>query len=217
MAPATRSRQLPRLTFPAPPAAGRRGVPAVELERVARACAARGPAPAERGRGGRRSSTRQGIALTIADLRRAESTGAIGLALAAWLADIYGTTTDGLAGRRLHRRRPSLDDFPSGRVARGASGLRKSGTRVRTGCARPHVRSVQLGPHVRRTCRTPRSSREAGSKRSMQDRSFAPPSPSRPAMTAAAQPPDPTERHRLLVDVRGGRRAGAQAPGRGHP
>jgi len=56
---------------------------------------------------------RQGMALTIADLRRAESTGAVGLALAARLADIYGTTTDGLAGRRLHRRRPSLDDFPS--------------------------------------------------------------------------------------------------------
>jgi hypothetical protein len=56
---------------------------------------------------------RQGIAVTIADMRRAESTGAIGLALAARLADIYGTTTDGLAGRRLHRRRPSLDDFPS--------------------------------------------------------------------------------------------------------
>ena len=56
---------------------------------------------------------RQGMALTIGDLRRAESTGAIGLALAARLADIYGTTTDGLAGRRLHRQRPSLDDFPS--------------------------------------------------------------------------------------------------------
>ena len=56
---------------------------------------------------------RQGMALTIADLRRAESTGSVGLALAARLADIYGTTTDGLAGRRLHRRRPSLDDFPS--------------------------------------------------------------------------------------------------------
>src|SRR3954469_12408434 len=58
---------------------------------------------------------RQGMALTIADLRRAESTGAIGLAQAARLADIYGTTTDGLAGRRLHRKRPSLDDLGSGR------------------------------------------------------------------------------------------------------
>ena len=37
---------------------------------------------------------RQGMALTSPDLRRAESTGAIGLALAARLADIYGTTTD---------------------------------------------------------------------------------------------------------------------------
>jgi hypothetical protein len=54
---------------------------------------------------------RQGIALTITGLRRAESTGAIGLALAACLADIYGATTDVLAGRRLNRRRPSLDDF----------------------------------------------------------------------------------------------------------
>jgi signal transduction histidine kinase len=33
----------------------------------------------------------------------------------------------------------------------------------------------------------------------MQDRSFAPPSPARPAATAAVQPPDPAERHRLLA------------------
>ena len=30
------------------------------------------------------------------------------------LADIYGTDIIGIAGRRLHRKRPSLDDFPSG-------------------------------------------------------------------------------------------------------
>jgi hypothetical protein len=56
---------------------------------------------------------RQGIALSAPSLRRAESTGAIGLSLAACLADVYGTTTDGLAGRRLHRKRPSLDGFPT--------------------------------------------------------------------------------------------------------
>jgi hypothetical protein len=56
---------------------------------------------------------RQGLDLTLGDLRRAESTGAIGLAVAARLADVYGTTTDGLAGRRHHRRRPSLDACPS--------------------------------------------------------------------------------------------------------
>ena len=56
---------------------------------------------------------RQGIALSIAALRRAETTGAIPLALAACLADVYGTTTDGLAGRRCHRTRHSLDDFPT--------------------------------------------------------------------------------------------------------
>jgi hypothetical protein len=53
---------------------------------------------------------RQGIALTAAGLRRAENSGTIDLALAACLADLYGTTTDGLAGRGLHRRRPSLSD-----------------------------------------------------------------------------------------------------------
>jgi hypothetical protein len=53
---------------------------------------------------------RQGIALTVSALRSAESTGVLGLALAACLADIYGTTMDGLAGRRVHRTRLSLDD-----------------------------------------------------------------------------------------------------------
>jgi hypothetical protein len=57
---------------------------------------------------------RQGIALSVAALRRAETTGAIPLALAACLADVYGTTTDGLAGRRCDRKRLSLDDFPTG-------------------------------------------------------------------------------------------------------
>ncbi|MDP9260136.1 MAG: hypothetical protein M3Q31_26785 [Actinomycetota bacterium] len=57
---------------------------------------------------------RQGVAMNVAALRLAEATGAIPFALAACLADIYGTTTDGLAGRRLDRKRPSLDDFPAG-------------------------------------------------------------------------------------------------------
>jgi hypothetical protein len=89
------------------------GEPAIVLERVAR------------GLRGARARTRlsetdvvailarQGIALTALGLRRAESTGVIALGMASCLADIYGTTTDGLAGRRLHRKRPSLDDFPS--------------------------------------------------------------------------------------------------------
>ena len=57
---------------------------------------------------------RQGIALSVSGLCRAESTGSMTLALAACLADIYGTTTDALAGRRLYCKRPSLDDFPVG-------------------------------------------------------------------------------------------------------
>jgi hypothetical protein len=58
---------------------------------------------------------RQGISISAEALRAAESDGAISLALATCLADVYGTTTDGLAGRRLHRRRPSPDDFRSER------------------------------------------------------------------------------------------------------
>ena len=112
MTPVVAGLALQEVAVPAPHVAVA-DVLAVELERVAK------------GLRGARARTglseeevvsilaRQGMALTIADLRRAESTGAVGLALAARLADIYGTTTDGLAGRRLHRRRPSLDDFPS--------------------------------------------------------------------------------------------------------
>jgi hypothetical protein len=58
---------------------------------------------------------RQGIALSVPGLRRAESTGAIPLALASRLADLYGTTTDRLAGRRIDRRRPSLSGIPNER------------------------------------------------------------------------------------------------------
>ena len=57
---------------------------------------------------------RQGIPLSVAALREAETTGAIPLALAACLADIYGTTADALAGRRCDRKRLSLNDFPTG-------------------------------------------------------------------------------------------------------
>jgi hypothetical protein len=56
---------------------------------------------------------RQGIPLSASALREAESSGVVSLGLAACLADIYGTTTDGIAGRRLHRKRLSLDDLPS--------------------------------------------------------------------------------------------------------
>jgi hypothetical protein len=48
---------------------------------------------------------RQGIGLSVSMLRRAELSGTITLDLAACLADIYGTTTDGIAGRRLYCRR----------------------------------------------------------------------------------------------------------------
>ncbi|HET6171856.1 MAG TPA: hypothetical protein VFD90_04580 [Gaiellales bacterium] len=90
------------------------GEPTVELERVAR------------GLRGARARThlseagvvailsRQGVALTVPGLRRCESTGVIALALASCLADIYGTTTDGLAGRRFSRR-ASLNDFQTDR------------------------------------------------------------------------------------------------------
>jgi hypothetical protein len=61
---------------------------------------------------------RQGIPLSVAGLRQAESSGAIPLALAACLADIYGTTADVLAGRRRDRKRLSLDDSPYGVEAR---------------------------------------------------------------------------------------------------
>ena len=57
---------------------------------------------------------RQGIALSPSALSRAERTGAITLGVASCLADIYGTTTDDLAGRRLSRKRLSLDEVATG-------------------------------------------------------------------------------------------------------
>jgi hypothetical protein len=100
--------QVPPVPAPSGPVAGG---PLAELERVAKGLRA---ARARTGLGEEDVLSilgRQGIALTLTGLRRAESTGAIGLALAACLADIYGTTTDGLAGRRLRRLRLSLDDL----------------------------------------------------------------------------------------------------------
>jgi hypothetical protein len=47
----------------------------------------------------------QGVAVDLPMLQEAEQSGDIALALASCLADVYGTTTDGLAGRRLYRRR----------------------------------------------------------------------------------------------------------------
>jgi hypothetical protein len=46
----------------------------------------------------------RGVDAGLAGLRRAESSGSIDLALASALADLYGTTTDCLAGRRLNRQ-----------------------------------------------------------------------------------------------------------------
>lgn len=89
--------------------------PAVELERVA--LGLRG-ARARTGLGEADVVAlleRQGIALSVPSLRRSESSGVIALSLAACLADIYGTTTDILAGRRLLRKQPSLDAFPAER------------------------------------------------------------------------------------------------------
>jgi hypothetical protein len=54
---------------------------------------------------------RRGIPSSVAALQGAETSGVIALGLAACLADVYGTTIDGIAGRRLHRKLPSLDDF----------------------------------------------------------------------------------------------------------
>jgi hypothetical protein len=45
-----------------------------------------------------------GVEIDLIGLRRAESAGAIDLALASALADLYGTTTDCLAGRRIGRQ-----------------------------------------------------------------------------------------------------------------
>jgi hypothetical protein len=103
----------PRIFEGTTPEAPATGEPTVELERAARGL--RGA----RARTGMSEAdvvailTRQGVALSVPVLRHAESTGNIPLALAACLADVYGTTTDGLAGRRLHRQRLSLDDLPT--------------------------------------------------------------------------------------------------------
>jgi len=58
---------------------------------------------------------RQGISISAEALHAAESCGVISLSFAACLADLYGTTTDALAGRRIHRQRLSLDDCPGAR------------------------------------------------------------------------------------------------------
>jgi hypothetical protein len=102
---------LPDVTRSTQPVAVR-AVPAIVLDRVAKGL--RGA----RARTGMSEADvvaileRQGIQLSVAALGRAETTGAIPLALAACLADIYGTTADVLAGRRRDRQRLSLDDFP---------------------------------------------------------------------------------------------------------
>jgi hypothetical protein len=52
----------------------------------------------------------KGIAADVKTLRRAERTGMIDLAFASHLADLYGTTTDCMAGRRPNRQQvASLD------------------------------------------------------------------------------------------------------------
>ena len=49
----------------------------------------------------------RGVAISVPELRRAERTGVLDFALASCLADVYGTTTDCLAGRRPDRRQQS--------------------------------------------------------------------------------------------------------------
>lgn len=48
----------------------------------------------------------QGFEITVSRLRRWERTGVIRVDAAARLADAYGSTIDGLAGRRAYRPRP---------------------------------------------------------------------------------------------------------------
>ena len=49
----------------------------------------------------------RGVAISVPVLRRAERTGELDFALASCLADVYGSTTDCLAGRRPDRRQQS--------------------------------------------------------------------------------------------------------------
>jgi hypothetical protein len=55
----------------------------------------------------------RGFELGLAALRDAESAGVLELSLASALADLYGTTTDCLAGRRIGRQQPSLSALPT--------------------------------------------------------------------------------------------------------
>jgi hypothetical protein len=55
--------------------------------------------------------TRKGIPADVRTLRRAERTGMIDLAFASHLADLYGTTTDCMAGRRPNRNQVAAVDF----------------------------------------------------------------------------------------------------------
>lgn len=55
----------------------------------------------------------KGIAADTRMLRRAERTGIVDLAFASHLADLYGTTTDCIAGRRPNRCQAASLDFTS--------------------------------------------------------------------------------------------------------
>ena len=55
--------------------------------------------------------TAKGIPADVRTLRRAERTGMIDLAFASHLADLYGTTTDCMAGRRPNRTPVASLDF----------------------------------------------------------------------------------------------------------
>ena len=80
------------------------GIPDATLERVAKALR---EARARTGMSERQVVAilaARGVAVSLPMLRRAERTGVLDLAFAALVADVYGTTTDCLAGRRLAHR-----------------------------------------------------------------------------------------------------------------
>lgn len=88
------------------------GVLDATLERVARALRA---ARARTGMSEERTVAvlnERGIGISVPMLRLAELTGELDFALASCLADLYGTTTDCLAGRRPDRLQQSSLGFP---------------------------------------------------------------------------------------------------------
>jgi hypothetical protein len=83
------------------------------LERVARALRA---ARARTGLSEQQAvalANERGAGISLMVLLRAERTGVVDLALAVHLADVYGMTTDCLAGRRTGQRQAAAPGFSS--------------------------------------------------------------------------------------------------------